>query len=66
MPIPIEVSYSTIGKSRKKQRNVIGIICPTALNQAMFKKPVIFVEMGDIECDWNESSAGLEYWFNNQ
>jgi len=64
MPIPIEVSYITIGKN--KTRNVIGVICPTALNQSIgyFKARPIYVEMGDIEVDWEETSAGFEMLHN--
>lgn len=60
MPIPIEVSYTTVGK--KKTRNVIGVICPTALNQSIghFKAQPVYVDMGDIEVDWQETSAGFE------
>jgi hypothetical protein len=59
-PISIEVSYKTIGKN--KIRNVIGVICPTALNQSIgyFKAEPIFVDMGDIKVNWNETSSGFE------
>ncbi len=52
--IPIEVSYKTIGN--KKTRTVIGVICPTALNQSIgyFKAKPIYVEMGDIKVDWDD------------
>ena len=59
MPIPIEVSYTTIG--RKKTRNVVGVICPTVLNQRIckFKSMPIYVNMGDANVDWEETSAGF-------
>jgi hypothetical protein len=60
MPIPFEVSYQTVGK--KKTRNVIGVICPTALSQSMgffYYKP-IFINMGDIKVDWDKTSPGFE------
>jgi len=56
MPIPIEVSYTTMDK--KKTRNVIGVICPTTLNQCigLFKAKPIYIEMGDVKVDWQETS----------
>lgn len=62
MTIQIEVVYRTVGKHRKNTRNVIGIICPTALTQAMGLRKVepIIVEMGDVQVDWQATSPGYE------
>lgn len=54
MPTPHEVHYSTYGKRKKKERRVVGVICPTALAQHIGKAKPIYVDMGDIEVDWNE------------
>lgn len=67
MPIAIEVHYTTVGKSRKKIRNVIGVICPTALYQSIDlgnAKP-IYVDLGDAQVDWQETSAGFEMLLMN-
>lgn len=66
MPIAIEVSYTTVGRSRKKMRNVIGVICPTALYQSIGignAKP-IYVDLGDVQVDWQETSAGFDMLMN--
>lgn len=64
MTIPIEVAYLTTG--RKKTRNVTAVICPTVLNQTIgyFKAQPIYVELGDIVVDWDETSPGFEMIIN--
>jgi hypothetical protein len=65
MIIPIEVSYRTVGKN--KTRNVIGVLCPTALTQVMNFSNVapIYVDMGDMKVDWNLTSPGFEMLLKN-
>lgn len=64
MPIPIEVSYTTIGK--RKIRNVLGGIFPTVLTQRLYEigyarhYPVRYVEMGDVDVDWSIASPGYD------
>lgn len=68
MPIPIEVSYKTIGK--RTERNVIGALFPTALSQTLHEigyaryAPVIYVYLGDASVDWDKSSPGYETFMN--
>jgi len=64
MTIPIEVSYVTTGS--KKTRNVTAVICPTVLNQTIgyFKAQPIYVELGDIEVNWEESTPGFDMMIN--
>lgn len=50
---PFEVSYTTTGRSGKKERNVIGVLCPTVLAQRMGLARPIFVSLGDVEVDWS-------------
>lgn len=50
---PLEVSYTTTGRSGKKERNVIGVLCPTVLAQRMGLARPIFVSLGDVEVDWS-------------
>lgn len=50
---PFEVSYTTTGRKRKKERNVIGVLCPTVLAQRMGLARPIFVSLGDVVVDWN-------------
>lgn len=66
MLMPIEVSYTTVGKKRKKTRDIVGVICPTPLSQSMglsHAKP-IYVNMGDVSVDWNKTSPGFEMLHN--
>lgn len=49
---PFEVSYTTTGRSGKKARNVIGVLCPTALALHMRIATPIFVSLGDVQVDW--------------
>jgi hypothetical protein len=49
---PFEVSYTTTGRSGKKARNVIGVLCPTVLAQRMGLARPIFVSLGDVVVDW--------------
>ena len=65
MPIPYEVHYRTFGLRRKKEREVIGVICPSAISQYLGLAPrPIFVSMGDVIVDWTETSAGFEAMMN--
>ena len=60
MPIPYEVSYMFVGRKGRKERNVIGVICPTPLALRLgFAKP-IYVSMGDVKVDWRQTSRGFE------
>lgn len=67
MPIAHEVIYTTTGRKKKKTRNVIGVMCPSAITQAMGYSELrpIYVEMGDLKADWNETSAGYEFFMKN-
>lgn len=57
---PFEVSYTTIGRNHKKERNVIGVLCPTVLAQRLWRCKPIFISLGDITVDWNMPvSAGF-------
>lgn len=49
---PFEVSYTTTGRSGKKARNVIGVLCPTVVAQRMGLARPIFVALGDVVVDW--------------
>lgn len=56
---PFEVSYTT-SASGKKMRNVIGVLCPTVLAQALWQTAPIFISLGDVAVDWNApQSEGL-------
>ena len=50
---PFEVSYTTTGRSGKKVRNVIGVLCPTVVAQRMGWARPIFVALGDVVVDWS-------------
>lgn len=50
---PFEVSYVMTGRSGKKERRVTGVLCPTVLAQRMGLAAPIFVQLGDVEVDWN-------------
>lgn len=50
---PFEVSYKTTGRKGKKERNVIGVLCPTVIAQRMGLAKPIFVSLGDVVVDWN-------------
>jgi hypothetical protein len=54
---PFEVSYTTIGRKGKKERNVIGVICPTVLAQRLGLARPIFVSLGDVIVDWNAPTS---------
>lgn len=59
MPEPYEVSYTRTGRNGKRERNVIGVLCPTALSHHMRLAQPIFINMGDVQVDWNKpQSAG--------
>lgn len=61
---PFEVSYVTTGRSGKKERNVIGVLCPTVIAQRLDLAKPIFVECGDVEVDWSmPQSAGYRAMF---
>jgi len=49
---PFEVSYKTIGRSRKRLRSVTCVLCPTVVAQRLGLAEPIFVEVGDVEVDW--------------
>jgi len=62
---PFEVSYTTTGRSGKKTRNVIGVLCPTVLAQRMSLASPIFVSLGDVSVDWSApQSAGYRAMFD--
>lgn len=50
---PFEVSYTTTGRKRKKERNVIGVMCPTVIAQRLGLARPIFVSLEDVVVDWN-------------
>jgi len=60
MPIPIEVRYRTIGRKQRKEREVIGVICPTPLALYTGIAKPIYVSLGDIKVDWEQTSPGFE------
>jgi len=63
---PFEVSYTTTGRKGKKERNVIGVLCPTVISQRMGLARPIFVSLGDVVVDWNtEQSEGYRAMFEN-
>jgi hypothetical protein len=62
MPVPFEVRYRSVGKKGKKSREVIGVLCPTVINQRLFGARAIPVSMGDAEVDWTKTTAGFECW----
>lgn len=56
---PFEVSNTTIGRKGRRERNVIGVWCPTVLAQVFGLARPIFVSLGDVEVDWDApQSAG--------
>lgn len=62
---PFEVSYTKTGRKGKKARNVIGVLCPTALAQRMWLARPIFVSLGDVVVDWNApQSEGYRAMFD--
>lgn len=62
---PFEVLYTTSGHKGKKKRNVIGVLCPTALAQYLGIAAPIFVSLGDVVVDWDAPrSAGYRAMFN--
>lgn len=62
---PFEVSYTTTGRSGKKARNVIGVLCPTVLAQRLSLASPIFVSLGDVSVDWSSpQSAGYRAMFD--
>jgi hypothetical protein len=63
---PYEVSYVTAGRRAKKERNVIGVICPTVPAQILGETKPIFVSLGDVRVDWTAPpSAGLQWMLEN-
>lgn len=50
MPQPFEVGYTTIGKRR--EREVIGVLCPTPIALHLGFAEPIFTNMGDVTVDW--------------
>jgi hypothetical protein len=62
---PFEVSYTTTGRSGKKARNVIGVLCPTVIAQRMGLSRPIFVTLGDVKVDWSApQSEGYRAMFD--
>lgn len=62
---PFEVSYTTTGRSGKKARNVIGVLCPTVVAQRMGLARPIFVALGDVKVDWSaQQSEGYRAMFD--
>lgn len=61
---PFEVSYITEGRKGRKRRNVIGVLCPTALSQCLGGTQPIFVSLGDVVVNWNAPvSTGYQMMF---
>lgn len=60
MIVPLEVSYTWSGRKRRKERNVIGVICPTPIALRMRLAKPIYVSMGDVKVDWKQTSSGFE------
>lgn len=54
---PFEVSYTRSGRNGKQSRNVIGVMCPTALAQWMGLARPIFVSLGDVQVDWTSPQS---------
>jgi len=65
--IPHEVCYSSSGKSNKKTRTVVCVICPTVLAQIIGgrRHKAIYIDTGNINCNWEHTSYGYEMYFNN-
>ena len=62
---PFEVSYVTTGRSGKKERNVICVLCPTVIAQRLDLAMPIFVELGDVEVNWSApQSEGYRAMFD--
>ncbi len=58
---PLEVSIRTVGRSCKRERNVIGVILPTPVALRLGTAEPIFVSLGDVKVDWTASrSEGLK------
>ena len=73
MTLPLEVSYTRIGRrGNKKIRSVTGIICPAMLNIRLSElgyaklAPYIYVDLGDVDVDWSETSQSLELFLRSQ
>lgn len=64
---PFEVSYTTTGRKGKKERNVIGVLCPTVIAQSLGMARPIFVSLGDVVVDWDApQSEGYLAMYDNQ
>jgi hypothetical protein len=50
---PFEVSYIIEGRQGRRRRNVIGVLCPTALSQCLHDARPIFVSLGDVVVNWD-------------
>jgi len=63
---PFQVSYTTTtGRSGKKARNVIGVLCPTVIAQRLGLARPIFIALGDVAVDWNApESEGYRAMFD--
>ena len=55
---PFEVSYKTVGRKGKRERNVIGVLCPNAIALYMGVAHPIFVNLGDVSVDWTTPMSG--------
>lgn len=63
---PFEVSNTKTGRSRKRSRNVIGVLAPTVLAQRMQLARPIFVSLGDVVVDWHApQTAGYRAMFDD-
>lgn len=63
---PFEVTYTTTGKKRRTTRNVVGVLCPTVLAQRLGLARPIFVDLGDVDVDWNApQTAGYASMFDD-
>ena len=60
MPIPFEVSYTAVGRKRRKERNVVGVICPKPIALYLGITKPLFVSLGDVTVDWEQTSPGFE------
>lgn len=49
---PFEVSYKTVGRKGKRERNVIGVLCPNPIALYMGIAHPIFGNLGDVSVDW--------------
>ena len=62
---PFEVSYTSSGRKGLKNRDVIGVLCPTVLDQMLWDIQPIFISLGDVYADWKQpTTAGFDFLFS--